>query len=135
MAGPRASLTPRDVHGLQCRFLCVGASCRLFLLFSGVLNSDFSQHMSLLEFLSSVPLAFLEIFSGRGRGWGWGGRLSCEPPELGKHISVCILELFWDSCGFQETLEQVASFSSSLPGRDSVLGEPQYERFQPYPAL
>lgn len=36
IAGPRASLSPQDVHGLQCRFLCVGASCRLFLLFSGV---------------------------------------------------------------------------------------------------
>lgn len=51
-------------------------------------------------------------------------------------VSLCA---FWNYFGipaaFRRLSKQVASFSSSIPGRDSVLGGTKHEGFQPYPAF
>lgn len=109
LRGPRASLTPHDVRGLQVP-LCWSQLQATPVVFWGpkrwLLTAYESPGIPLFN-----ALGFLGNLQwqrpGRGGGWrgGQGGGLSCEPPELGKRISVCVLELFWDSCGFQETLE------------------------------
>lgn len=92
-------------------------------LFWGFRIGCFLPMLCLLKLSPSMTQAFLESHSGNGRG------LSCNSPEWGD--CVCALELFWDSCGFQETFEGMASFTSSVVGRGSVLDSLQDEGFTP----
>lgn len=84
--------------------------------------------MSLLEFLFSA-LAFLGNLGGGGRLGD--GDLAVSHQNWAS-ISLCA---FWNYLGipvaFRRFSKRVASFTSSTPGRDSVLGDPQDKSFSP----
>lgn len=108
--------TPLDAHSLEVS-LCWSQLQAIPVVFWGP-ELGFSYHMNLLEFLFSA-LGFL-----RNLQWQKLRGLSCDPPELGKHLCVH----FGVILGFSK---RVASFTSVTLGRDSVLGAPQDEGFSP----